>query len=134
MDKTERWIRQKLVSAVAAGSGEWATSSDSAFGKPIYHVVDGAMTLTLSELGFSYAGTTPAIQSRYDEIEALELAPLQDIMKLRGDLNAELRIAVVIRGVPHPAEMLWSLRVYSNVAALLHRIVSEFAISRPTTC
>ena len=56
MDKIERWIRQKLSPAVAAGSGEWAASPASDFGKPIYKFADGSMTLTLSELGFSYDG------------------------------------------------------------------------------
>lgn len=71
MGKIERWIRQKLGAAVDGGSGEWATFATSDFGKSIYTVADGSMTLTLSELGFSYTGPTPAIELRYDEVEAL---------------------------------------------------------------
>lgn len=125
MGKVEGWIRQKLVSAVDAGCGEWAAFSDPGLGRPIYHVADGSMTLTLSELGFRYAGTTPTIQSRYDEVESLELASLREIMALGGNLNGELSIGVVMPGLPHPAEMRWPLRVYSNVAPVLDRIVKE---------
>ncbi|RZF64932.1 hypothetical protein EWE75_08715 [Sphingomonas populi] len=127
MGKIERWIRQKLGSAVAAGSGEWAASPPSNFGQPIYKFADGSMTLTLSELGFSYDGPTPGIERRYDEVEALELAPLENIMRLRGDLNAPITIGVIIRGASVPVEMRWPLRVYSNVATVLDRIVRELA-------
>ena len=127
MGKIERWIRQKLGAAVAAGIGEWAASPTSVLGKPIYKFADGSMTLTLSDLGFIYAGPTPAIERRYDEVEALKLAPLVTIMKLRGDLIAPITIGVIFRGAPVPLEMRLPLCVYSNVAAVLDRIVTELA-------
>lgn len=127
MGKIERWIRQKLGSAVAAGSGEWAALPTSDYGKAIYKFADGSMTLLLSELGFSYVGPTPAIACRYDKVEALELAPLVNIMRLRGDLDAPITVGVILRGVPVPLDMRWPLRLYSNVATVLDRIVRELA-------
>lgn len=123
----ERWIRQRLDLAVAVGFGDWADPPPTVFGRPIYTVAHGAMTLTLSELGFSYTGPTPTVERRYDAIEALELASLQTIMKLRGDLNAPVPIGLVLRGSTVRAEMQWPLRVYSNVATVLDRIVRELA-------
>jgi hypothetical protein len=125
--RVERWIRQQLASAVAAGNGQWAISSSSAFGKAIYQVADGAMTLTLSELGFRYEGATPAIECRYDEVQSLELASLQSIMRLRGEPDAPLAVGAIIRGASLPIEMQWPLRVYANVATVLDRIVRELA-------
>lgn len=127
MSKVEQWIRQKLGSVVAAGSGQWAAPSSSVFGKPIYQVIDGSMTLTLSELGFSYNGHTPAIEYRYDAVEELELTPLANIMRLRGDLNAPLTVGVIMRDASIRREMQRPLRVYSNVAVVLDRIVRELA-------
>ncbi len=127
MDKIERWIRQRLGPAVAAGSGEWTTSPTSIFGQPIYKVADGTMTLTLSELGFCYNGPTPAVERRYDEVEALELASLQTIMRLIGDSNASVTIGVIMRDASLPVEMRWPIRIYSNVATVLDRIVRELA-------
>ncbi|MEG3147453.1 hypothetical protein U1839_22600 [Sphingomonas sp. RT2P30] len=85
------------------------------------------MTLTLSELGFSYEGATAAVKCRYDEVEALQLASLQAIMRLRGERDAPLAVGVIMRGACLPIEMQWTLRVYSNVATVLDRIVRELA-------
>jgi len=125
VDRIERWIKQKLASVIAAGVGQWADSPGSALGKPIYQVKDGSVTLVLSQLGFKYEGPTPPIECRYDEVEAIKLAPLTEIMRLRGDLNKMLPLGVILRGAPERLEMQWPLRVYSNVATVLERIVRE---------
>lgn len=127
MDHIERWIRQKLDSAVAAGFGEWVDFPPTAFGRPIFAVAQGSVTLTLSELGFRYAGPTPVVERRYDAIEALELASLRTIMKLRGDLNAPVSFGLILRDATGRAEMRWPLHIYSNVATVLDRIVKELA-------
>jgi len=85
------------------------------------------MTLMLSELGFSYSGPTPSIACRYTEVEALELAPLRDIMMLRGDLSGLLTIGVIRHGDPQLLTMQWPLRTYSNAATVLDRIVRKLA-------
>lgn len=124
-DAIERWIKRRLAAAVAAGTGEWSNSAESALGKPIYQVTDGPMTLALSELGFTYTGLTPKIECRYDQVEALQLAPLVEIMRLRGDLDRHLNIGVVMRGSSARLEMQWPFRVYTSVATVLQRIVTE---------
>ena len=125
MDRIEQWIKRKLASAVVAGIGQWAESPGSALGRPIYHVTDGPVTLVLSELGFTYEGPTLRLECRYDEVEAIKLAPLVEIMRLRGDLSKMLTIEVVQRGVLPPHVLQLPLRVYSQVATVLARIVNE---------
>ena len=125
MDRIELWIRQKLSSVIATGVGKWAVSPESALGKPIYYVKDGSVTLLLSQFGFKYEGPTPPIECRYDEVEAIKLAPLTEIVRLRGDLSKMLPLGVILRGAPERLEMQWPLRVYSNVATVLERIVRE---------
>ena len=72
-------------------------------------------------------GATPAVVRRYDEVEAFELPPLVKIMRLRGDLDAPITIGVIVRGAPAVAEMRWPLRLYSDAATVLNRIVRELA-------
>jgi hypothetical protein len=127
VDRIEQWIKRKLAVAVADGNGQWVNSPESALGRPIYKVTAGPVTLVLSELGFKYEGPTPPIECRYEDVEAIKLAPLVEIMRLRGDLSKMLPVGVILRGAPAPLEMQWPLGVYSNVATVLERIVRELA-------
>ena len=127
MGEIEQWIRRRLDVAVAAGIGAWSNSAATAFGRQIYHVADGGMKLTLSELGFRYARPEVAVELRYDEIEALDLAPLRTIMMLRGDLKAPVNFGLVIRDSCVRVEMHWPLGIYSNVVTVLDRIVHVLA-------
>lgn len=127
MDRIERWIKRKLASGIAAGIGQWADTPESAFGKQIYQVTDGPMTLALSQLGFTYDGPPRPFECRYDEVEAIELTPLQELVRLRGDLSKILTTAIILRGVPDRLELQLPLRVYSSVETVLFRIVNELA-------
>ncbi len=127
MDRIERWIKRSLASAVAAGIGQWADSPESALGKRFYQVTDGSMTLVLSQMGFTYEGPPRSFECRYDEVEAIELAPLADVMRLRGDLSKILTTGIILRGVPERLKLQLPLRVYSQVVTVLFRIVNELA-------
>ncbi len=59
MGQIERWIGQRLDLAVAAGVGDWAACPPTVFGRSIYTIAHGAMTLTLSELGSAIPGPRP---------------------------------------------------------------------------
>lgn len=120
-------MKQKLASAVRAGIGQWADTAKSPLGRPIYQVTDGPVTVVLSELGFAYCGPTPAIERRYDEVADIDLGPLTELMMARGDLSKLMTIRVILHGSPTPLEMQWPLRIYSNVATVLLRIVTELA-------
>lgn len=125
MDKIERWIKRQLASAVDAGIGQWDDSTESALGERIYQVTDGQMTLMLSKTGFMYHGTSSSFECRYDEAESIELAPLVEIMKLRGDLSKILELGVYVQDRLDYLTMELPLRVYSSVAPVLARIVNE---------
>ena len=111
MGRIEQWIKRKLAVAVADGNGQWVSSPELALGKPIYQVTAGPVTLLLSELGFKYEGPTPYLECRYDKVEGFKLAPLVEIMRLRGDLSKMLTIGVILRGASVPIEMQWPLQV-----------------------
>ena len=127
MDRIERWIKQRLAAAVAAGLGQWTDSPGSAIGRPIYHVTAGPVMLVLSELGFTYTGPTLSLECRYDEVEAIKLASLVEVMRCHGDLSKILTIEVTRRGAPAHYALQLPLRVYSSVATVLARIVKELA-------
>ncbi|RUP11004.1 hypothetical protein [Hyphomicrobium sp.] len=127
MDRIERWIKRSLASAVAAGIGQWADSPESALGKRIYQVTDGPMTLVLSQLGFTYDGAPRSFECRYDEVEAVELTPLVEFMRLRGDLSKIVTTGIILRGVTERLELQLPLAVYSSVVTVLFRIVKESA-------
>ncbi|UYY75776.1 hypothetical protein [Sphingomonas sp. R1] len=127
MDRIERWIRQKLDAAVAAGIGAWSDSAATDLGRPIYRFADGTTTLTLAERGFRCTAPGAALEHRYDAIKALELAPLRTIMTLRGDPGAPVTIGLILRDSPDRAEMQWPLGLYANVVTVLDRIVRDLA-------
>lgn len=123
----EQWIKRKLAASVASGSGQWAEASDSVFGKSIYQVTRGRVTLVLSELGFRYDSPTSSMEHRYDEIASVKFAPLVEIMRARGDLDKMINIGIILRGRSQNLEMKWPLIIYSNVATVFGRIVKELA-------
>jgi hypothetical protein len=126
VDKIEQWIRQKLVSAVSAGSGQWISPSGSAIVRPIYRVTEGGTTLELSQIGIIYDAGSTHFECRYDEIESIIPVPLAEILKLRGDMSKEVAMGVILRGNPVRIDLRLPLRVYSNISTVIARIVSKF--------
>jgi len=85
------------------------------------------MTLVLSQMGFTYEGPPQPFECRYDEVDAIELTPLLEFMRLRGDLSKIVTTGIILRGVPERLELQLPLRAYSQVVTVLYRIVNVLA-------
>lgn len=124
----EQWIKRRSAAAVSAGLGKWANSPDTAFGKPIYRVVDGPVTLVLSEFGFTYDGPPASFDCGYGQATGLKLAPLKEITPRDGDLlprsnrSRLLSLSVIRSGDRRVLRMQFSLMVYNQVASVLPRL------------
>ncbi len=121
----ERWIRRELSAAVAAGNGRWGESSEANFGKSIYEVTDGQISLSLSQLGFTYRAPQSSISYFYDEIDTIELSSLTSLMEARGDLKKIMTIELVQIDKLQSERLELPLHIYSNVATVMARIVNE---------
>jgi len=131
MDRIERWIKRQIAYAVRGGLGQWVDSQESSLGKPIYRVTNGPVTLVLSQMGFIYDGVSPHFECRYDEVEALNLATLPELMRGMYHEPRVLTIGVILWGVSTRHDLQLPTRVYCDVATLLARIVRSPPGTRP---
>lgn len=131
MNSVERLIRSKLEPAVAAGIGEWGDSTITTLGRAIYSAADGEFTIVLYDEGLRYAnGSQLSFQCRYDEVAAVKLPSLIQLAQLRGDLDKTLSLELTRQSDSHPYSLELSLRIYSQVASVLARIINDLAPRR----
>lgn len=125
----EDWIKRRCSAAVDNGLGRWVDSPETVFGRPLYEVTDGPVTLTLSELGFKYDGPPASFACRYDNVVDYDTALLREILPKEGDflprseLSRLLTFRIYERGASQPWDMQFSLRVYNQVHTVLDHIL-----------
>jgi hypothetical protein len=124
LNKQQRW--EAVLSAahyLVFGEGEWASGSESTFGKPIYKVSVGSVEFVFSQLGLTYQGCLSVFQIRYDEIESIDGPTLTDYMTVRGNCDKELASELRLRSVPTPIKLRFPARL-GWVVSLLSQLQS----------
>jgi hypothetical protein len=124
-DKIEKWIRMEAARRIVLGEGRWVDSPETAFGKPIYHLSYGPVTLILSQAGFTYEGPSPSFEHRYDEIETINPPTLHDCMMVRGNVDKMMFSELVMRAAPFQLEMQLQACL-GWVVNVIDRIIREF--------
>jgi hypothetical protein len=125
-DKVEKRIRVEAAHHIPVGEGKWATPSESVFGKAIYHISHGPVTLVFSQLGFTYEGSSRSFECRYDEIAEIRGPTLRDYALVRGDGEELLTSYITLREVQHRYEMRMQPRL-GWVVVMLQRVLHELA-------
>jgi hypothetical protein len=117
----EKWIRRRLCAAVQAGIGEWSNASHPAFGNGIYQVSHGSKNLLLCQLGFQYRNGSIAFEFAYNDVKDLLGATLPELLRLRGELYADVKIEILPQDDSAPHVMILPYVVYSDTYTALSR-------------